>query len=431
MVWIESALDEHAFKRLFIKGLGWDRLRSSVTIRVGHRAIELAGIAQKSGFAVFLCQTERAVMANRDFLRRLQHQLRLTHREHLLIYACENPRKQFWQWTTTNSEGRQVLHREHLFSSQNPPMRLLRRVQKMNLRLNEADQTARTDVLSRVRAALSPEFKLNLRGSFRAAAAVQENGELAMAMKRGEPGAFGRFVEFYMPLARYTAKTLIRRFEMEPDDAEQTAMIGLMYAARRYDPDRGVRFSNYASYLMSQVCYRYGLEWGLRVRVPDHLFWRCSRVLRQREKLMCIYDRVELEEQMDRELTKAGMARDQWQAFLSAREMAIFCEVKREQVAQKSITSSESVIGHMATNELTAELALGIESLPQRQADIVRMHYGIRGNQYTLEQIATKMGITRERVRQIEVKAKQKLLFYFKARGLGVESGGLAGVRLR
>lgn len=118
---IEAALAEHAFEHLFIECLGWDRAQVSEQIHLPAIQCDLTGIAHKRGFTVFIAETHRTVLANRQLLRRIQRRLRKSYHEHILIHYCETPRKQVWQWATTLGDGRRMLHREHPFFSNEPP----------------------------------------------------------------------------------------------------------------------------------------------------------------------------------------------------------------------------------------------------------------------------------------------------------------------
>ena len=274
---IQASLANHAFEHLFIECLGWDRVRSIVSLDVNNGPVELTAIAQKRGFTVFVAPAHRTVLADRQLLRNLQRKLRKTHHEHILIHCCDIPCKQVWQWATTSGDGRRILHREHPFFSNDPPPRLLERLSELAVTFEEEEeQTTLTDVLHRVRHALLPDSDLNLFAKRPEYAAKSDR--LAVAMKQGDADAFSEFVEFHMPLARQASRMLVRWFDMDPDDAEQTAMIGLIEAARRFDPERGFQFSTYAGYWIRNACQRYGLEWGLQIRLPPHIFWRCYRL---------------------------------------------------------------------------------------------------------------------------------------------------------
>jgi RNA polymerase sigma factor (sigma-70 family) len=277
----------------------------------------------------------------------------------------------------------------------------------MSISFAEEEQTSLTDVLARVRAALAPDSELNLFAKRPSYAA--ESDRLAMAMKRGEPGAYSRFVEFHMPLARHSSRMLIRWFGMDPDDAEQTAMIGLLEAARRFDPDRGYQFSTYAGYWLRQICQRYGLQWGLTIRVPPHIFWPCYRLLFRRDRLVSVYGHRDAEEHFERELEQAGVTRAQWTLFCHSRQMELFCDLESERSVRLESAGESTVVDEAQSDELRNEVSRALKRLIPRQAEILRLRYGLGGREHTLEEVAEKLGVTRERVRQIQVKAEEAL----------------------
>jgi len=405
---VASALFKHAFEHLFIEYLGWDRLRGATAATRHDTTLHLTAVAQKRGFTVFHCEAHRTVLANRPFLRDVQRQIRRTHHEHILIYSCETPRKQVWQWATTLADGRQLLHREHPFFSSDPPKRLIKRIEGLAVSFQEEEQTTLTDVLSRVRTALMPDSELNLFARHPTYAA--QSDRLAMAMKRGEPGAFQAFVKFHMPLARKSSRVLIRWFAMDPEDAEQTAMIGLLEAARRFDPDLGYQFSTYAGYWIKQACQRYGLEWGLPIRVPPHLFWPCYRMLFIEARLRATYGEHDAHFKFEQELNDVGITPEQWTLFCRARRVDCISELNKENRPIVAIPNgSEVALEEACASELRKHIQEALAQLKPRQARILNLRYGLRGREHTLEEVGHLLGVTRERVRQLQVKAEEKL----------------------
>jgi RNA polymerase sigma factor (sigma-70 family) len=404
---VEAALAEHAFEHLFIECLGWDRVQAKVSIPLSESEFELTAIAQKRGFTVFLSAAHRTVLANRSLLREVQRKLRRTYHEHILIHCCETPRKQVWQWATKSSDGHRVLHREHPFFSNEPPPRLLDRLEGLAVSLDDEDQTSLVDVLDRVRTALLPDSELNLFAKKPGYAAKSDR--LAMAMKRGEPGAFGAFVEFHMPLARHSSKVLVRWFGMDRDDAEQTAMIGLIEAARRYDPDRGFQFSTYAGYWIRSACQRYGLNWGLQIRVPSHIFWPCYRLMFTRNRLIAAHGQRKGETRFKQELAAAGISDENWQNFCVARSVDCLSELDRQTRATLDVPEKPDVGLDPVVTDLREQIRGSFSCLTARQARIIRLRYGIEEREHTLQEVGELLGITRERVRQIQVKAEGRL----------------------
>lgn len=408
---IDAALAEHAFEHLFIECLGWDRFRAALTVSHGDSSVQLAGVAEKRGFAVFLSFTHRTVLANRGLLRDIQRQVRRSYHEHILIHACETPRKQVWQWAAGTADGRRVVHREHSFFSNNPPPRLLERIRGMVIGFDEEERTGLTDVLARVRVALLPDSELKLFA--KGPRFIAESDRLAMAMKNGDRSAFDQFIHLHRLLVKHSSRRLVRWFNMAADDAEQTAVIGLIVAARRWEPQRGFQFSTYAHHWLLHACERYGQKWGTWFHVPANWFFPCYRLTFTHTQLIAAHGASEAEWLFDDALAAEGVSRPQWRTFCATREVEYLGDMNRAQRAKLDRDSGISVVDEVARIEVREEVARGLSCLESRQAEIIRLRYGLDGPEHTLEEIGQKLKITRERVRQIEAKAEEKLQGYF------------------
>lgn len=404
---VAAALAEHAFEHLFIECLGWDRMRATTEVTRHAATLHLTTVAQKRGFTVFHCPAHRTTLANRPLLRDVQRRIRRLHHEHILIYSCETPRKQVWQWAAALPDGRRILHREHPFFSSDPPKRLIERIEGLAIGFKEEEHTTLPDVLHRVRTALLPDSELNLFARYPSYAA--ESDRLAMAMKCGKPEALQAFVKFHMPLARKSSRVLIRWFAMDPEDAEQTAMIGLLEAARRFDPDRGYQFSTYAGYWIRNACQRYGLEWGLPLHVPVYYFWTCYKLEFIETELLAAHGQYEARRRFLEKLEEAGVSPEQWRHYRLARHFCLFSEMDRRERAKLDRPDGSQPEDHEpdAARDIV-ERALA--SLHPRQARILKQRYGIGQPECTLKEIGEMLDLTRERVRQIQVVAEKKLM---------------------
>lgn len=392
---VEAALADHAFEHLFIECLGWDRARADVSLAHDELQFALTAVAQKRGFTAFLCPTHRTILANRRLLREIQKTLRKAYHEHILIHYCETPRKQVWQWAATVAGEHRIQHREHPFFSNQPPPSLLERIRQLAVTFNEEEQTTLPDVLMRVRQALIPNSEFNLFAKHPSYNA--QSDRLAMAIKHGTPGALESFVEFHIPLARRSSRMLTRWFGMDPEDAEQTAMIGLLEAARRFDPDRGFQFSTYAGYWIRNACQRYGLKWGLPIHIPSHLFWPCYRLVFLESQLIAIFGEHDAKERLAAELNSAGISKEQWRGFCLARRLDCFSDVDKQE-RDNLVRSDESavVLDDVCDSELRSDIHRGLEEMKPRQAQILRLRFGIDHPEHTLQEVAGLLGITRE-----------------------------------
>ena len=401
-----AALAAHAFELLFIEGLGWDRFQARLTVSHGGATFELAGIARKCGLVAFLCPAHRTVLANRGLLRGVQRRLRKSYHEHILIHACETPRKQVWQWATLLRGAHHVQHREHPFFSHEPPPRMLDRIRGLAIPLEDEGRTSLPGILDRVRQALQPEGERNLFARFPSYAAKSDC--MAMAIKQGEDGALAAFVEFHMPLARRFSRRMRHWFGMDSEDAEQTAMIGLIEAARRFDPERGCQFSTFALHWIRNACQRYGLEWGLPMHVPVHYFWACYRLAFVETELVAAHGKAGSREPFERAIEDAGVTKGQWEHFLLARHFTRFSELDKSErwKIDRPEVPTEADDGK-TLRELIGE---ALRKLRPRQAEILRMRYGFDQPEHSLQEVGDKLGVTKERIRQIQKSAEQKLV---------------------
>jgi hypothetical protein len=107
-------------------------------------------------------QADHATLYNRGRLRTLQRKLAAHVHEHVVIYSCDIPRKQVWQWAVRVENGRRLRHREHPFFSESPPPGLLKRLKQLRFTLDEEDGITLVDALARVRTVLDAAAEFNL-----------------------------------------------------------------------------------------------------------------------------------------------------------------------------------------------------------------------------------------------------------------------------
>jgi RNA polymerase primary sigma factor len=405
---LAAALADHRFEHLFIECLGWDRMQSNAELNLNQAKITLAGVAQKRGFSVFACIVHRTVLSDRETLREIQKLLRKTYYEHILIHCCDSPRKQVWQWATNVSGNRRVQHHEHPFFSDRPPPRLLERLRAMTIPIEMEEETSLIEVLSHVRRALSPKSEFDLFARYPKYAA--QSDALAMAVKRGEPNALTKFIELHIPLARNSSKMLTRWLGMDPDDAEQTAMIGLIEAARRFDPERGYQFSTYASYWIRQSCQRFGPAWELPIRLPAHVFWQCYKMAFKQTFLTATYGVQEGRERFAELLENSGISQDLWMSYCAARNLYRYTDIDHAQrwkfVLQDDIPDS---LDRACADELISAVYEGMEALNPRQRLILKLRYGFKVNKLAVEDLAQVLGLTTRKARSMQAKAEATL----------------------
>lgn len=202
-----------------------------------------------------------------------------------------------------------------------------------------------------------------------------------------------------------------RRF-IEMDDLKQEGVIGLLRAVELYDPERGFRFKTYATWWIDQRMNRAIADEDRIVRLPVHVRERLSKIRRARSKLKLANGRAPTEGELADSL---GLDRE--------RLMKLLWRVQATEVAEGDAPVNEgddlmSRVPDSAASQfdLLSQLQLEqriddlLSTLTPRESRIIRMRFGLGVDQeLTLEKIGQEFSVTRERIRQIEMKALGKL----------------------
>ena len=205
------------------------------------------------------------------------------------------------------------------------------------------------------------------------------------------------------------------RKELQLADLIQEGNIGLMHAADKYDYEKGFKFLTYATWWIRQSMTRALADQGRNIRIPGHMMEIVNRVQRAERDLTAELGRMPTPEEV------AARSSLTVEKLLDIMQLAIPTTSLDAPVGYNTddLTVGDTIantdendpISLTERSQLREAVEKTLKDLPEREQEIVAMRFGIGGfdRVYTLEEVADKMKVTRERVRQIEQKTLARL----------------------
>lgn len=196
-------------------------------------------------------------------------------------------------------------------------------------------------------------------------------------------------------------------------DLIEEGNLGLIHALDKFDPERGFRFSTYATWWIRQSIERAVLNQGRLVRLPIHLVRDMNAIYRHRRQFVVLHAR-------EPSLDELAILCDKTPALVEqlmrrsdqVRSLDQPLDGVSEQTFAEVIPDGNGEDPHesFASSESVTLLLAWVDMLPERQRQVIERRYGLRGGEpETLEAIAADLQLTRERVRQIQAEALTRL----------------------
>jgi RNA polymerase primary sigma factor len=243
---------------------------------------------------------------------------------------------------------------------------------------------------------------------------AKEEKELALKAKQGDLEAKKRLIQANLKLVLTIARKAIHVSKLPLVDLIQEGNLGLMIAVEKFNPELGYRFSTYATWWIKQAMFKAISEQSYCMKIPVYVqetLSKFSKVKAQMEKKFnCQVTNQEVAKQMDIEPDKIDTYLSAYSSTLSIEGSLDANNGSELSVADIVADDRQSVEKNIEFEELKDEIAKVVSTLKEREQAVIKMRFGLEDfAKTTLEDIGKIYGVTKECIRQTEVRALGKL----------------------